>query len=304
MDPGLLVAIVLGVLQGTLEWLPVSSEGLISIFVTGLGYAPDDAVGLSLFLHAGTGVAAGAFYRDRLRTFLGTVGEWSPRTAFADRDRADLTFLVVATVVSGVVGVGVKLLLEEFVGGLTGGIFLAVVGVLLVGTGLLQRRAGFDDAPGEGSDDDRSGGDLEPRSDGGEPRTEASETVGRSTPDAVDAVLVGALQGLALLPGVSRSGTTASALLLRGHDGPRSLELSFVLSVPAALGAGGLAVVEEGGLPTIQPVPAVVALGLAAVVGYLTIDALTRLVGQLRFWVVCVSLGALGVLGGTMAAVV
>lgn len=299
MDPGLLVAIVLGVLQGTLEWLPVSSEGLVSIFVTGLGYAPEDAVGLSLFLHAGTGIAAGVFYRGRLLSFLGTLEEWSPRAAFADRDRADLTFFVVATLVSGVVGVGVKLVLEAFVGGLTGGIFLAVVGGLLVGTGLLQRRAGFDDAPEDG---EGSGSDPEPRGDGGRGPAETDGTTGRTAPDAVDAVLVGGLQGLALLPGVSRSGTTASALLLRGHDGPRSLELSFVLSVPAALGASCLVVVEESGLPTIEPVSAAVALGLAAGVGYLTIEALTRLVGRLRFWVVCVCLGSLGVVGGGLAA--
>jgi undecaprenyl-diphosphatase len=287
MEPGLLVAIVLGVLQGTLEWLPVSSEGLVSIFVTGLGQSPADAVGLSLFLHAGTGGAAAAFYRERIREALGSVGEWSPATAFADRDRADLTFFAVATLASGVVGVGVKLVLDEVVGGLTGGTFLAVVGALLVGTGLLQRRAGFDDT--------RDGDDTEARTDGG-------VGVGREAPDAVDAVLVGALQGLALLPGVSRSGTTASALLLRGHDGPRSLELSFVLSVPAAAGAGVLAVVEAGGVPAIEPLPAAVALVVAALVGYLTIDALTRLVGRLRFWVVCVSLGGLGVVGGAMAA--
>jgi undecaprenyl-diphosphatase len=289
MEPGLLVAIVLGVLQGTLEWLPVSSEGLVSIFVTALGQTPEDAVGLSLFLHAGTGGAAAAFYREKLRGTLGSVRRWSPGEAFADRDRADLTFLVVATLVSGVVGVGVKLLLDEVVGGLTGGVFLAVVGALLVGTGLLQRRAGFDDTR-EG--DPETG--EHPRTDGG--------TVGRSVPDAVDAVLVGALQGLALLPGVSRSGTTASALLLRGHDGPRSLELSFVLSVPAAAGAGVLAVVEAGGVPAIDPLPAAVALSLAALVGYLTIDALTRLVGRLQFWVVCVCLGGLGVAGGGLAA--
>jgi undecaprenyl-diphosphatase len=290
MALGYVVAVVLGLLQGVLEWLPVSSEGLVSIVLSALGAAADEAVGLSLFLHAGTAVAAAAFYRGRIHEALSGARSWRPRTAFADRDRADLTFFVVATLVSGVVGVGAFLAIEDLVGALTGGAFLALVGALLVGTGLLQYRAGVG---GGTRDPDR---EAEARGDGGQARSP-----GKATPDAVDAVLVGALQGLAVLPGVSRSGTTASALLLRGHDGPRSLELSFLLSVPAALGAGAVVYLETGGVPAIAPGPAAVALAVAAVVGYLTIDGLTRLVGRLPFWQVCVALGGLGVVGGVLA---
>jgi len=113
----------------------------------------------------------------------------------------------------------------------------------------------------------------------------------------LDAVLVGVLQGLAVLPGVSRSGTTVSALLLRGHEGEASLRLSFVLSIPAALGAGVLVVLDEG-LPTVDPGPAALALAVSAAVGYLTVGALVRLVGRVAFWQVCVGFGALAVLGG------
>jgi undecaprenyl-diphosphatase len=96
---------------------------------------------------------------------------------------------------------------------------------------------------------------------------------------------------------VSRSGTTVSALLLRGHDGADSLRLSFVLSVPAAFGAGLLVVLDDG-LPTIDPGAATLALALAAVVGYLTVDALVRVVDRVAFWKVCVSFGALAMAGG------
>lgn len=289
MDP--VVAVVLGLLQGVLEWLPVSSEGAVSVVLTGLGIAPEAAVGLSLFLHAGTAVAAATFYREDLGRTLSAAGGWRPRTAFADRRRADLTFLAVATPVSGVVGIGAYLLLEEVVSSMTGGGFLALVGLLLVGTGLLQRRAELG-----GGDPDRSGAVP----DGSGQADEGTER--RSAPDLLDSVLVGALQGVAVLPGVSRSGTTASALLLRGHDAPRALELSFLLSVPAAAGAGAIAVLEAGGVPAIAPGPAVLALAVAALVGYLMIDALTRVVERLSFWLVCVGFGALGVVGGVLAA--
>ena len=71
-------------------------------------------------------------------------------------------------------------------------------------------------------------------------------------PSIVDGVLIGALQGLAILPGVSRSGTTASVLLLRGFNGETSLRLSFLLSIPAALGGGLLGYLESGGYPGLE----------------------------------------------------
>jgi undecaprenyl-diphosphatase len=92
-----------------------------------------------------------------------------------------------------------------------------------------------------------------------------------------------------------------SALLLRGHDGPDSLELSFVLSIPAAMGAGAIAVADTGF--AVAPANAALALGVSAVVGYLTVDALTRLVARVAFWRVCIGFGALAVVGGGLLIV-
>ncbi|UPW01303.1 undecaprenyl-diphosphate phosphatase [Halorussus gelatinilyticus] len=275
MDRSVLIAVVAGALQGIFEWLPISSEGNITVFLTALGSSPEAAVQFSLFLHAGTALSATVYYRDELADVLGALPDWRPGNAFPDADRRDancdetatLSFLAVATLASGVVGIAAYLTLETVVSALTGGAFVALVGVLLVLTGVLQRVAdGF-------------------------------EFGGRASPDLADAVLVGALQGLAILPGVSRSGTTASALLFRGHDGPSSFRLSFLLSIPAALGAGVLVLLDTG-IPSVAPVEAVLALVTAAVVGYLTIDALMRVVERVPFWGVCVGLGALAVAGG------
>lgn len=269
-----LVAVVLGVIQGVLEWLPVSSEGNVVVFLTVVeGTSPADAVGLSLFLHVGTAVAATAFYRDEIAEMARLAPEWRPGVAF-DGERSDLSFLAVATLASGAVGVAAYVALAGAMTAFTGGAFVALVGVLLVGTGLLQRVAGSVDLGG------------------------------RRLPDGIDAVVVGGLQGLAILPGVSRSGITTSVLLLRGHDGPSSFRLSFLLSIPAALGAGALAGLEAGGLPAIGPSAAAVALLTSALVGYLTIGALVRLVERVAFWGVCVALGGLMVLGGLVSLVV
>jgi undecaprenyl-diphosphatase len=264
------LAFVVGLLQGVFEWLPISSEGNVSLYLTVVeGLPAETAVRYSLFLHAGTAFAAAAYYRGDVAALLRALPEWRPGEAFVDGSRADTTFLAAATLVSGAVGISAYLALEAVVSSVSGGVFVALVGALLIVTGIIQRVA-------EGSLGDRE------------------------TPTAFDAVLVGGLQGLAILPGVSRSGTTVSALLLRGYEGPVAFRLSFLLSIPAALGAGLLAVLDTG-LPSVGPTAAVVALATSAVVGYATIDGLLRIVSRVAFWAVCVGLGTLAVVGGALA---
>ena len=260
------VAFLVGLVQGIFEWLPISSEGNVAIALRALGRSPEDAVGYALFLHVPTAVAATAYYREEFRDVLDGALAWRPASAFDEH--AVLTYLAGAMAVSGVIGIAAYASLNAVVSELAGGAFVALVGVLLILTGVLQRYAS-------------------PEIDAGE-----------RDPDAIDAAFVGVMQGLAILPGVSRSGTTASALLFRGHDGENAFRLSFLLSVPAGLSAGALEVYQVGGLPGVAPGPTALALVVAGVVGYLTIDALMRVVERVSFWLVCVALGALAVVGG------
>lgn len=264
-----LVALVAGLLQGIFEWLPISSEGNIAIALTALGATPTAAVSFALFLHAGTALSAITYYRSELIRMLLSASELDIERPFSP-STSILSFFCIATLTSGVVGIVAYTILEVLVSAVTGGFFVAFIGVMLVVTGVLQRYAN------------------------------TTSLQSARSPSLIDAILIGALQGLAILPGVSRSGTTASVLLLRGFDGETSLRLSFLLSIPAALGGGLLGLLESGGLPAIGVAPAIVALGTAAVVGYVTIDVLMRLVQRIAFWVVCVVLGSLAVLGGVI----
>lgn len=262
-----LIAIIVGFLQGIFEWLPISSEGNITIALAALGgFGNAGAVSFALFLHTGTAISAVAYYRDELVDVVGSVSEWRPSTAF-DGSTAELSYLVIATLATGIVGLPAYALFDDAIGELQGGTLIILIGVLLIVTGVLQRLSG----------------DLSLGS--------------REQPDLTDAVLVGALQGIAVLPGISRSGVTASALLFRSHDGPSAFRLSFLLSIPAALGAGVLAALDDG-LASVPPMSALLAVVVSAVVGYLTIDALMRIVERISFWKICLGLGGLAVLGG------
>ena len=261
-----LVAIVVGAIQGFVEWLPVSSEGAVALALTLLDTDPAVATQFALLLHAGTALAATVYYRDVLVDVFRTVPAWRPHSAF-EGSQAAVSFFAIATLVSGVVGGAGYLAISGFASAAAGGVFVAAIGALLLVTGLFMHVA----------------------------ERRASES--RDQPDPLDAILVGVLQGLAVLPGVSRSGTTVSALLLRGHEGEASLRLSFVLSIPAAFGAGLLVVLDDG-LPTVDTGSALLALAVSATVGYVTVDALVRLVERVSFPRVCVGFGLLAIVGG------
>ncbi|UPM43637.1 undecaprenyl-diphosphate phosphatase [Halocatena salina] len=264
-----LIAVIVGFLQGIFEWLPISSEGNITIALAVLGgFGNAGAVSFALFLHTGTAISAVAYYRDELAAVIRSMTEWRPSTAFDD-STAELSYLLIATFSTGIVGLPAYALFGDIIGELHGGIFIILIGVSLILTGVIQRLSG----------------DLSLGS--------------RKQPDLIDAVVVGALQGFAVLPGISRSGVTASALLFRSHDGPSAFRLSFLLSIPAAIGGGLLAALEDG-IGSVSPFSALIAIAVSAIVGYLTIDALMRIVERISFWKICLGLGGVAVLGGML----
>ena len=269
----LFIAVIAGIVQGIVEWLPVSSQGNLSLVLTLLGTDPAVALQLALFLQVGTTLSAATYYRTEIQTALAAVPGWRPQTAY-EGDNAIASYIVIASFMTGVVGIPLYIFAVDLAGQLTGGVFIAVIGVLLIATGVLQL---------------------------------ASESVsmgGQTAPTLTDSILVGAVQGLAILPGVSRSGMTTSAFLFRSYEPPAAFRLSFLLSIPASLGAAVLTMLSAGGLPGISPTAAIVAFAVSAIVGYLTIDTLMRVVERVPFWAVCFGLGGLAIVGGGIVSVI
>jgi undecaprenyl-diphosphatase len=266
----LLVAVLAGIVQGVVEWLPISSQGNLALVLTAVGTDPESAIQLALFLQVGTTLSAATYYREEILTAVRAAPGWRPDAAY-EAQNALISYVVVACLVTGLVGIPLYILAVDIAGELTGGVFVGVIGVLLVLTGVVQLRS------------------------------ESVSMGGRELPTLVDSVLVGAVQGVAILPGISRSGVTTSALLFRSYDPPEAFRLSFLLSIPASLGAAALTVAGAGGLPGISPTAALVALAVSALVGYAAIDIIMRVVERVPFWQVCFGLGGVAIAGGALA---
>jgi undecaprenyl-diphosphatase len=271
-ETNLVVAVLAGIIQGVVEWLPVSSSGNLSLFLSLVGTDPAVATQLALFMQLGTTLSAATYYRGEIAEAARSLSGWRPQSAYAE-DNALVSYIVVASLCTGLVGIPLYIFAVDLAGQLTGGVFIAAIGALLVLTGLVLVAS------------------------------ESLSMGGKETPTLLDSVLVGAAQGLAILPGISRSGMTASTLLFRSYDPPAAFNLSFLLSIPASVGAAALTVADAGGLPGISPTAAGVALAVSAVVGYLTIDLLLRVVERIPFWLVCFALGGIAILGGGVVAV-
>jgi undecaprenyl-diphosphatase len=129
----------------------------------------------------------------------------------------------------------------------------------------------------------------------GERLLRGTKTLDRLT--AVDTLIIGSFQVLALLPGVSRSGTTIAAGLWRGLDRPTAARFSFLVGLPAIAGAGLLSIIDifsaNGSLPVTHYIVAFLA---AAITGYLCIAFLLSWVKRhslYLFAVYCAVVGAL-----------
>ena len=133
---------------------------------------------------------------------------------------------------------------------------MGAVGLMMVATGALQLRRVRPDVAGQGNHKGCPYG-LDVR--------------GHTDLTAVDALAAGAAQGLAALPGLSRSGLTIAALLGRRVERGEALVLSYLMSIPASLGAGVIAL-ADGGMASTWP--ALAAAAVACGVGLVTIRAL------------------------------
>lgn len=307
-----LQAIALGVLQGLTEFIPVSSSGHLVLVPYVLGW-PRPGLAFDVALHTGTAGAIVLYFRTELAGMARAVLRGG-RTQEGRLYRRLLVLLAVASVPVAVVGLALKDLFERIFATPPVAAFMLFVtaAVLIGGEKLRDRRIAATRAPAPAAGDaegaptgdwaadstaDPSSQDLpdvDAGADPADPTGKDLEAVGIR-----EALLIGGAQVFALLPGMSRAGTTIMAGVAAGLTREAATRFSFLMALPALVGAALLSLPDLA-----EPGPysgGAIAAGVVAAftAGYAAIAFLVRLVAHTSLTVFArylVIAGALGLL--------
>ncbi len=244
-------AVILGIVQGATEVLPISSSGHLILVPSLLGW-PESGLTFDVALHFGTFLAIFYYFRTDVVTLLrdgfGGIYQDSPTK------RLRLPWMIVlASVPAAIVGKTLEVPIER--------IFRSsplMIVVMLICFGLAL---GFADRYG------RKLGDV------------ASITLG-------SAMIIGCFQCLALVPGVSRSGITITAALLLGLTRSDAARFSFLLSLPIVFGAALLKGIElvKTGIEPGMALPMLTGVTVSAITGYISVAFLLKFVQSRTLW--------------------
>ena len=262
----ILTAIVLGVIQGLTEFLPVSSSGHLVLFQKIFGIE-EPALLFDTMLHVGTLAAVFAVLWKDIWAILKKL--YQPLTAY----------LIIATIPTVIFALAFRAPIEKlFETGKFLGVCFLITSALLATAELLSRRAA---AAGDGADNGlKKPGEM----------------------NWLDALVIGIMQAIAIVPGVSRSGATLSGALSRRLNRDFAARFSFLLSIPAILGAAVLQLkdVVKGGETAAGDgigMAAMVAGTLsAAVVGFFAVRLMLKIVREKSLWGFAIYTAILGLL--------
>lgn len=285
----LLQAILMGLIQGLTEFLPVSSSGHLALFKILFGVENETGILFDVLLHVGTLIAVCVvYYRDIgklivegcciLRdVFINIVlffqnkikKEHEPyRHVISSSYRKFVMLIIVSTIPTGIIGFAGKDVVEMASG------ILIVPGICLILTAILLLIA-----------DHVKDGEKFPKS-----------------VTYTNAFGIGIAQGIATLPGLSRSGTTITACLLSGFNRNFAVKYSFIMSIPAILGALVLELKDIAGVAVtgVEIAYYIVGMLIAAIVGYICIKTMLVIVRKKKFTVFaiyCLIVGAVSIGG-------
>ena len=251
----LLDALILGIIQGLTEFLPVSSSGHLLVGKSFLGYEGKSGLLFEIVVHVGTLLAVVLVYRESLKQYVtGSLQFVKGDGSFAQKWKQqqsvrEIFWICVATVPTGLIGILFKKQFESVGVPIVAVMFFVTAFVLLLTRWL---------SAGE-----------------------------RPAADIIwwQALLIGLAQGLAITPGISRSGSTIACALLLGMRRDDAARFSFLLSIPAICGALLLKILK-GEFAGVEVMPLLVGGLSAGIVGYFALRWLIKLVkeGQLAWF--------------------
>lgn len=262
-----LYSVILGLVQGISEWLPVSSKTQI-LFASTLLFSLPLAVAYAfgLFMEIGSVGSAVVYFRKDIRSLF--------------HDRRLVGFLLVVTVFTGLVGAPLYYLTDKVLSTspYNIGIPMVLLGLVLIGTGLYIRYS----------------------------RTRPRQAVGLEEMRLKNYIIIGIAQGIAALPGVSRSGMTVSTMLLMGVKPETAFRLSYLAYIPASLGAFFVTLLlsrsqVDTAINVVEPTGILIAIATSALVGIVVISYLLKFAKKSRIYVIDFVLGTIALVLGIIA---
>jgi undecaprenyl-diphosphatase len=260
-------SIVMGIIQGLTEFLPISSSGHLVIVPHLLGwqFSEEQTFVFDVLVQWGTLLAVVVYYwSDLIRILVGFVRALLARQPFGNQDARLGWYLILATIPATVIGLFLKDSVQSAFSSFraTGAFLLLTAGILIVAEIVGQRRRTL---------------------------TEIRW---------VDALWIGVAQVISLFPGVSRSGATIAGGMTRNLDRPAAARFSFLMSVPVMLGAGVLALKDLAGMSDMAALvpPLVAGFVTAFVFGYIAIRWLIGYLSRHSLYVFAAYCAFIGVL--------
>jgi len=260
-------AILLGLVQGISEWLPISSKTQI-LFASTLLFSLPLAVAYAfgLFMEIGSVGSALVYFRRDIRSLLS--------------DRRLVVYLLVVTVATGLVGAPLYYLTDKVLSTspYNIGIPMILLGLVLIGIGFYIRYS----------------------------RTKPRVVIGLEEMKLRNYIVIGIAQGIAALPGVSRSGMTVSTMLLMGVKPEQAFRLSYLAYIPASLGAFFVTLLlsrsqVDTAIQVVEPTGILIAIAASALIGIVVISYLLKFAKKSRIYMIDFVLGAIALVLGIIA---
>ncbi len=274
-----IVSVILGLVQGISEWLPVSSKTqvlLASSYLLHLTYS--QAYTFGLFMEIGTVFAATVYFRKEIWSLIRVI-----LLRGTEHEKKLFVYVLLATVMTGIIGAPLYLFADSLKA-IPLYLPMIIIGIVLIADAFFIRHSRRRQREGY--------------------NTRKFENLGLK-----DYIIIGIMQGIAALPGVSRSGITTSTMFLMKIEPDEAFRLSFLIGIFASVAAFGLTVIVShqnvsAALAGIGLAGIAVAIVVSAIFSIFFIDFLIKIAGRSRIVYLVAALGILAIASGIMLAFV
>ncbi len=243
----LIKIIILGIIQGLTEWLPISSTGHLKIFEHFLNFLSlGDSLVFDFILHIGTLIVILLFFRKEIKNILSAL----IRLDFTTEYGKLIPLIIVGTIPAAIIGIILKEPVEQTFQSMRP----IAIAFILCGIILCSAKTG----------------------------KEKTDDVGYLT-----ALIIGIAEGIAIIPGFSRSGLTIAVALLLGIKKEKAFKFSFLLSIPAIIGAISYTFYKDFGIlapARLGWIEIIAGIAVAMIVGYLALKLLWKILAKKKFY--------------------